>query len=179
MATDCPRCNNKRLIIDPTDQLCNNCGDTLCPLGTMNYQVPHGLYNCTVRGGYDSYHLFDCTKYTFSLCEKCLRHMFMAFIIKPQINDEDIEGNEGIEEIWEKDQKYYEYRLWTDSGGDIEAYKNGKCNFVKDCPNDAVYSEYLYDEFSENCCCEEHKNLKNYSGSQLKPFVSNTLKPFL
>jgi hypothetical protein len=178
----CTGCNNTRKVIDPREILCNLCGESVCPIGTTNEQYPHGLYNAQVVGGYDSYHLFDMTRYTFSFCEKCLRQLFIQCKIKPVIDDLDFAG--GSEESnWERDQRYYEFNLWKDNGGHHQAYINGKCNAIKDCSNKAVYTRLHHgnkdNEFTENCCCEEHKELHSYVNSKLTKFIPNVLKPFL
>ena len=188
----CKQCNNTRMVIDPREILCNMCGETLCPIGTANEQYPHGLHNATVVGGYESYHLSDMSRYTFSFCEKCLRNMFIQCKIKPTINDTDFETRpwdpplpDGSNHKWERDQKGYEYRVWKDNGGHHQAYVNGKCNFSKDCPNKAIYSqvEKHPDDgesgFSEDCSCEEHKSWQAYSNYKLVKFIPNILKPFL
>lgn len=175
----CRQCNNTRQVIDPRDILCNMCGETMCPIGTINEQHPHGLYNESVIGGYDSYHLFDLTKYVFSFCEHCLRNLFVQCKIKPGVFDVDMDGETTIEEAWEQDQRAYEYRLWKDAGGHHQAYLDRKCNYRKDCPNEAIYTQLVSDRFTEDCCCEEHKDLWNYSNSKLTKFIPNVLKPFL
>lgn len=179
MSADCPSCKNKRLIPDPKDILCNNCGNTLCPIGTINEQVPHGLVNARVVGGYDSYHLFDTTSYTFSMCELCLRNLFINFKIKPVVSETDLDESDRKLSTWEQDLLWYESRIWEDNGGPELAYKKGKCNFKKDCEEDAVYSQYLDDEFTIRCCCEEHKDLHSSYSSTLKPFVPAHLKVFI
>lgn len=176
----CNLCNNTRRAIDPKDILCNLCGGNMCPLGTHNEQYPHGLYNAKVTGGYDSYHLLDMNDYTFNFCEKCLRQLFVQCKIKPVVSND---GSEYVistlEERWDLDQQSYEYRVWTDDGGYHQAYLNRKCNVEKDCPNDAAYT-YLYnEEFTEACCCEEHKNDGLYLHRRLVKFIPNTLKAFL
>jgi hypothetical protein len=175
----CSGCNNSKLALDPKEILCNMCGGSMCPLGTHNEQYPHGLHEATVSGGYDSYHLFDCTSYIFSFCEQCLRQLFIQCKIKPKILDSGIDGEGTDEESWERDQKAYEYRIWKDNGGFHQAYLDRKCNFEKDCPNEAIYTQLISDDFTEGCCCEEHKKLYGYSNSKLTKFISNTLKPFL
>jgi hypothetical protein len=170
----CKRCNNTRKVISPKEILCNLCGECMCPIGTMNEQVPHGLYKAKVIGGYDSYHLSDMSVYVFSFCEKCLRQLFIQCKIKPDIRDHIDERS------WDEDQKYYEYMIWKDNGGHHQAYLNGKCNAEKDCFNKAVYTRFHNDtEFTENCACEEHKELRSYSNSKLTAFIPNVLKPFL
>lgn len=175
----CTRCNNTRKVIDPKNILCNLCGECMCPLGTMNEQYPHGLYKAEVTGGYDSYHLFDLTRYTFSFCEKCLRQLFNQCKIKPELYNVNIDNDIIEEDQWERDQTMYEYIVWKDAGGHHQAYLNRKCNFVKDCPNQATYTQLISGEFTENCCCEEHKELFGYSNSSLTKFISNILKPYL
>lgn len=171
----CALCKNTRQIIDPKEILCNLCGESMCPLGTMNEQHPHGLHEAKVAGGYDSHHLFDMTSYTFSFCEKCLRELFNQCKIKPNIYD----NIDHAPKTWEEEQKEYEYRVWKDNGGYHQAYLNKKCNFVKDCPNEAIYTHFVSDEFTEGCCCEEHKNLFVYINSKLTKFIPNMLKAFL
>lgn len=173
----CHYCHNSKLVIAPTEILCNMCGETLCPIGTHNEQIPHGLYNASVTGGYESYHLMDMREYTFSFCEKCLRQMFIQCKIKPEISDIDYDNV--ARDKWAEDQSAYEYRVWTDDGGHHQAYLDKKCNAIKDCPNKAIYSKFHNDEFRENCMCEEHKNYYGSVGDKTFPFISNILKPFL
>lgn len=177
----CSNCNNTKLARDPREILCNMCGGCMCPIGTMNESYPHGLHEATVSGGYDSYHLFDTTNYQFSFCEECLRKLFIQCKIPPTITHymggED--DNLSNEQIWKDDLRYYEYRIWKDNGGHHQAYVNKKCNAVKDCPNAAVYTKLNSNDFTEDCNCEDHKDLHMYSNSTLVPFISNVLKPFL
>jgi hypothetical protein len=174
----CQYCNNTRQVIDPKEILCNRCAGPQRPLGTHNEQYPHGLEEAEITGGYESYHLFDMTTYKFSICEKCLREMFNQFAIKPTvINRLAYEAKET--DSWTEDQNSYEYRVWKDSGAHHQAYLNRKCNFIKDCPNRAEYTQLISNDFTEDCCCEEHKELYNYANSKLTKFIPNVLKPFL
>jgi hypothetical protein len=176
----CDVCHNTRQVIDPREILCNMCGGCMCPLGTHNEQYPHGLHEAVVVGGYDSYHLFDMNRYTFSFCEKCLRELFNQCKIKPMVHEMNSYGSDRIDIAWDHDQKEYEYRLWVDGGGYHQAYLDRKCNFVKDCPNTAVYTQLLSDEFTEGCCCEEHKDLFSFAvNGKLTKFIPNVLKAFL
>lgn len=176
----CIKCHNTRLVPDPRDILCNLCGECMCPIGTMNEQYPHGLHNASVVGGYDSYHLFDMTEYTFSFCEKCLRQLFMKCKIKPQINDIDFHNNKINEYSWDDDQIPYEYKLWKDSGAHHQAYLDKKCNAIKDCPNTAIYSVLFSDDFTEDTSCEEHKDHWNYStNSKLVLYISEVAQLFI
>lgn len=183
----CHRCNNTRKIVDPKELLCNMCGGCMCPIGTHNEQVPHGLFNAKIVGGYDSYHLFDMTSYTFSICEKCLRQIFMQFKIPPTVRDvifslteDSIKEEENTEVPWEQDVSSYEYKLWRDRGGHHQAYLKKLCNTKKDCPNKAVYTVYINDHFTEDSCCEDHKSLYGTSRCyKLVPFITNVFKPYL
>lgn len=176
----CKRCNNSKLVLNPKDLLCNMCGGNMCH---ENAQYPQGLFNISVSGGFGSYYLFDCTSYIFSLCEKCLRKSFNEFIIKPKVFESgcwyDYENDIHKNDIpWEEDQKMYEDRLWVDSGGPHKAYLNNKCNVIRDCSNDALYTIFINDKFTEKCCCAEHEDLRPFS-SKLVKFIPNKLKAFL
>ena len=175
----CRKCNNSRLVVDPLDILCNLCGETMCPIGTMNEQNPHGLFEAKVTGGYDSYHLFDLSTYKFSFCEQCLRKLFNQCKIKPLVYDTTIDGDMLDEHNWLKDQEAYEYRVWKDEGGHHQAYLDRKCNAVKNCQNEAIYTHLVSDQFTEDCTCEEHKEFWMYANSKLTKFIPNVLKPFL
>lgn len=176
----CPQCHNTKKVIAPETVLCNMCAGPMRPLGTHNEQYAHGLEKASVEGGYESYHLFDCTEYTFSFCEKCLRELFTKCKIPPTVSCKlDSIDNPTT---YAMDLEEYEYRIWKDNGGHHQAYLDRKCNFFKDCPNRAEYT-YLHSkdtDFSEDCCCENHKNSKALSyGSRLVKFIPNVLKPFL
>jgi hypothetical protein len=134
--TLCKDCNNTQKIVDPKEILCNLCAVYVRPLGTMNENCGHGLEDISIAGGHNSYHLFDGTTYTFDLCEKCLRELFINCKIKPKVFDRMVYEQVG----WEGDQEHYEYRIWKDTGGHHQAYLDRKCNAVKDCPNRAEYT---------------------------------------
>jgi|SRR5579885_683329 len=180
----CKACNNTQKVIDPKEILCNRCAGPMRPLGTFNEQYEHGLENSAITGGYDSYHLFDMTTYTFSLCEKCLRELFNEFKIPPLVSDRlDMDINAAPktrEEYWKEDQEAYEYRVWVDEGKHHQAYLDRKCNRVKNCPNEAIYTRLYRNEFTEDSSCEEHKD-RYFQGNvhKLVKFIPNVLKPFL
>lgn len=183
IAYPCDRCSNTRRVIAPEELLCNMCGGRMCheiqtPYGLWKAEDPHGLYNAKVFGGYESYHLLDMNKYTFSFCEKCLRQLFMQCKIKPIVDEMDFQDNIREADSWNRDQEIYEYRIWKDSGEYHQAYLNRKCNSAKDCSNKAVYTIMINKDFSEDCCCEEHKREEGGSYS-LAPFIPNVLKVFL
>jgi len=148
-------------------------------IGTVNEQIPHGLYEAKITGGYFSTHLLDMNTYIFSLCEECLRNIFNQCKIKPEVFDTNFNGNY-IEQIpYEKDQEVFEYHVWMDSGGFHAAYMNGLCNTKKDCADKAIYTYLIDGEFSERCSCENHKDWSNYSNIELVPFISHKLRVFL
>lgn len=60
------------------DIICNKCGRSCKDSSEMNYE---GLLEISVEGGYASI-LGDTVKYTFSLCEECLKELFESFKIK-------------------------------------------------------------------------------------------------
>jgi hypothetical protein len=173
----CEQCNNTRKTVDPSTILCNRCGECMRPLRTMNEQYPHGLEGAKITGGYDSYHLFDMTTYTFSICEKCLRELFNQFKVPPKV--EDTMDLQPIEYAWKRDQEAYEYRVWKDEGGHHKAYMEKRCNSIKDCPNRAVYTLLHSGDFSEDSACEEHKEKRLYSNTRFTKFISPVLRAFL
>lgn len=180
----CSYCNDSGKVINPKEILCNLCGGCMCSQ-YEHAQYPLGLYNAKVIGGYESDHLLDLNSYTFNFCEKCLRELFIKCKIKPDINEVILGSNltgQDLEEegmSFEKDQEIYEYMVWDRNGGRHQNYIDGLCNFIKDCKNKAIYTQNLSDEFTENCCCEEHKNKSNPVNGEFVPFISNILKPFL
>jgi hypothetical protein len=183
----CRRCKNSRWIENPKYMLCNLCGDSLCyaanlsnpPYEGYGAQTPFGLYNAKVMGGYESFHLLDMNEYTFSLCEHCLRKLFMQCKIPPKVQYSD-NSDHPSKYGFAQDQEYYEFRVWENDGGCHQAYLNGKCNRVKNCPNDAIYTRlHNDDQFTENCMCEEHKETFGYSNSKLVKFIPNSLKAFI
>lgn len=142
-------------------------------------QTPNGLYNAQVMGGYYTPgYLLDMNRYTFSLCEKCLRELFMQCKIKPTVDGMDFQGNIREPDCWEADQRSYEYQEWEKAGGHHQAYLDRKCNTKKDCPNKAIYTIKINGEFSESSCCEEHKHKEGGSYS-LVQFIRHELKAFL
>jgi len=175
----CATCNNSLWVRPPADSLCNLCGGHTRPMGTFNENYPHGLENMKIIGGYESYHLLDMNEYVFSLCEECLRKIFMQCKIPPTVIDRMGRPFDAPPFTFAEDQRAYEYRVWKDNGGHHQAYLNRKCNAIKECPNDAIYT-LLHNstDFTEECLCEEHKDYR-YSNSSLVPFIRHELKAFL
>jgi hypothetical protein len=182
---DCKYCKNFRMIPDPKEEFCNMCGECMCidvstPTGRWKSDKAAGLHNVKYTAGYESYHLFDCITYTFSLCEKCLRQLFFQCKIKPAVSD-IFYGESDSYSSYDEDQIKYEYRVWKDTGGHHNSYMNATCNAIKDCENKAEYSLILnVDSFTEDCFCEEHKDLPRSSNmTHLVKFIPNVLKLFL
>ena len=146
-----------------SNMLCNLCGEAMniTPYNDFDNQNPLGLVNAKVVGVYESYHLLDMNCYEFSLCEKCLRQLFMQCKIKPIVHDEiehrSSSCNVDTSICWEQDQLYYEQRLWQDSEEYKQVFANGKCNAKKGCMNNAVaYIDDIYSPPTDSFC-EEHK----------------------
>lgn len=177
----CKTCDNKGQIINPLERLCNMCGEALCPpAGSIHDQSPAGLIDAKVSGDYDSEYLSDLQNYKFSLCEKCLRQLFIQFKIKPEINEYSLNNGPEIPVTWEDDQYYYEARIWRRNDGPHQHYINRLCNIEYGCTNAAIYTVLASGEFTENCACEEHKEQALYAiGNSLTSFIGNHLKPFL
>lgn len=170
---NCMRCNNSRKVVNPLNILCNMCGNTMCPIGSYNEYIPHGLYKAKVTGEYHSYHLFDMSTYVFSFCEECLRQLFMLCKIKPEVFTDFYNCS------YDEDQKHYNHRIWRDSDGPHQKYMNGFCNSSKECFNKAKYTKLIDDNFTEECFCDEHKPTTEYAHIKLVKFISYKLKVFL
>lgn len=186
----CVRCNNTREILDPRQLLCNLCGGEMYPSDMDPMEVkdydPHGLYDAKVTGYYGYDHLVEQHRYTFSFCEKCLRQLFVQCKVKPLIEEMSSTGSgwdcRGVCGTikWEQDQEDYEYKRWREDGGHHQAYLDRKCNAIKDCSNDAIYTVEDYDGFTEECSCEDHKGQVYYvGGGTFTKFIPNNLRAFL
>lgn len=167
-----------------SDDSCNMCGESIY----IKYNVTGkeektlgGIENIQVVGGYFSEYLLDMNCYTFSLCEKCLRQLFMQFKVPPHVCDINFSGTELREIPFVEDQKAYEYMTWQRNGGHHQAYLNAKCNMIKECSNDAKYSfSFSEGHFSEDCSCEEHKDrYKNVINAERTNFLPNHLRIFI
>jgi hypothetical protein len=131
---------------------CNNCGDCLADEDQSLNQTL-GAENLSVKGCYSSTHLTDCTKYTFSLCEKCLRSMFESFKIPPKVNDTRTDFSFS----YKKEREDFYYYLWVNKGLALEAYKNNRCNQVENCNKKALYTFFEGIDTQESSC-EDHKS---------------------
>jgi hypothetical protein len=155
VALHCHACGGKGVRRTPDSWACNCCGGPMCPSGSDR---PHGLVEQVVRGGYHSQHLSDCTRYTFSMCESCLREMFASFVTPPDV---DGEGSEG--ETYEHDvqghaqQKEREER---DAAKRADLVRQGRC-CVRDqdgkyCGANGVMTVRYEGSATAEACCQEH-----------------------
>jgi hypothetical protein len=150
------------------DLLCNSCGESLrAKDGCENIC---GMEEAKVSGNYDSRYLLDTTTYTFSLCEGCIRVMFDAFKIKPDIGsymggpyasyDEERASWARHKARWDETEEEREERR-----------KAGMCNDPK-CPNMATVRAFQGSHW--NLCCNDH-TASGYS--QQHPIAKETREP--
>lgn len=135
-------------------------------------RTPNGLVNASLVGGYYSDGLIDLHRYTFSLCELCLRRMiFVPSKIPPKV-ESLTDGMQRWEAVsFAEDQTCFEFHEWQHNGGHATARLHGLCNAVKGCPNTAVYSVALSDRVGDDCLCAEHKDRwDNCLNATLVPF---------
>lgn len=101
------------------DVLCNKCGKSC---SNYFYQPPDkedwvgsqdGLIEAYAHGGYSSNILGDCTKYYFSLCEKCCDDLFKTFNIPVKVVPrQDYHPRQHIDyydKYWEDEPESFEY----------------------------------------------------------------------
>lgn len=150
----CYTCKGKGFRRTRESYVCNGCGDNLC----IDFQegsdrfFPHGLVDAVVGGGYHSIYLRDCTQYTFSLCEKCLRGQFNSFKIPPKIS-----GTMGEFETYEEDRDGHEEFLWRETtNGPKERVKAGLCSASRKCEKPAIYRNFRNAWLGRDTFCEEH-----------------------
>lgn len=123
---------------------------------------PHGLVEARVSGGYHSFHLMDCTSYTFSLCEKCLRSLFDGFAVPPFVRDSNGWTDEdGGPHTYTRDREAYEDRLWVESGSMKENYLAGLCTATKKCNKVARWTfldepKDAFDLYARDAVCDDH-----------------------
>lgn len=77
-----------REVREIEDCLCNKCGESQLYASEDGFECKdiYGVV-CDFTGGYFSKYLADCTRYQFSLCEKCLKELFDTFKIPVQIDE--------------------------------------------------------------------------------------------
>ncbi len=174
-------CKGTNFVIDPSERLCNQCGFALKEAIDKNdFQSDYGLRDVQVEAGYFSNYLTDWNQYIFSLCEKCLRDLFIRFKIKPDIYCH----SDNVGYSWEEDNEGIEERLWHRSEGPKEKYKQQLCNERQHCPYRAVYSLFYVaddgDTFANTGVCIDHS--ERYVGKnsyKLVPFISHKLIVFI
>ena len=69
------------------DVICNKCGCSM-KISESGSDEFYGLVGAVVCGGYFSEELEDGVKYSFDLCEKCLKEMFKEFKVK--VDEEEL-----------------------------------------------------------------------------------------
>jgi hypothetical protein len=164
-ALKCSNCDGKGVVRTVSSYPCNNCGGSMSD-GEGEQGWPMGLVEETVGGGYNSFHLTDCTSYTFSICEKCLRAMFVTFKIPPTVQDR-LGGDGGYAE----DLDFYQYRLWEAAGGDVERLLAGGCNWREHCHEPAVWRCLSHGKLRDRSRCDAHKwHGVGYGGERLARF---------
>ena len=95
-AVGCSSCKGTGAVRTRESWVCNGCGGCMCPsVDNGNGSIPHGLVDAKVAGGCDSPALSDCTTYTFSLCEACLRELFNGFKVPPLLGEYMLGGGDG------------------------------------------------------------------------------------
>ena len=86
-----------------SDIICNRCGKSCMSGKNDGIDDGYGLIETTVCGGYWSTYLYDDVRYTFSLCEECLRELFDNFIIPPKTQGGGLVCPEGEREYETKE----------------------------------------------------------------------------
>lgn len=157
LAVRCNSCKGTGAVRDHLSYVCNGCGGSMSPGPECDDRSPHGLVEASVGGGYNSYHLTDCTTYIFSLCEKCLRGAFTNFRVPPTVINRLGDSHEGPETAYEQDLDYYLHREWVRLGGQKEAFEKGLCTHRKQCGKPARWA-VMHDatHVSGRAVCDEH-----------------------
>ena len=101
IAACCSWCNGTGLRLK--SYVCNGCGAAI--------ESDLGLPNLKVNGYYESTHLNDCARYTFSLCESCLRNLFDRMTVPPDVKD----VQDGVVS-YKEDREIYAQTAWNRDG---------------------------------------------------------------
>ncbi len=162
-ALACFRCAGTGLVPTRDAAICNGCGQSLHPpTGSIDAQIPHGLANFEIIGGYDSEGLLDLHRYTFSLCERCLRGILAKTKIPPLVERLNDGGERWERILFADDQRAWEYNEWRRRGGHATAAIHGLCNAIKDCGTEAAYAISLSGDVGDDRTCEAHKDRWNF-----------------
>lgn len=159
---DCHGCRGKGFRRGPTSYVCNKCGGSMCPNPkSMNAEIPHGLVDAEVVGGYDSPHLTDTTGYKFSLCEGCLRELFTSCKVPPEVRHYSLGviGDKGAEQGYAEDLDWYNFTRWRDAGGPAKKFPTGLCNYREWCQEPGEWRHFVSGHMTEEAWCSEHKKL--------------------
>lgn len=172
-ALRCSLCDGKGFVPRPDAHPCNRCGGSLyTPEGTVSEQVAYGIEHLEITGAYHSEGLNDLHRYTFSLCERCLRAMFQEWKIRPKVELVTLHDIVEKEIEFEEDQRLWEEGEWRHTGGHALARMQGLCNATKACGKPAAYSVKQSGYLGDECRCEEHKDHdQNCLNAELLPFV--------
>ena len=153
-AISCRSCKGTGIRRTRESWVCNACGGCLCPDGSANHDIPHGLVDAKVSGGYDSPALSDCTNYKFSVCETCLRKIFDGFAIKPEIS---------------------EYMLGVLGGDDVdrgEKYDEEAAARKKSDEENAASKAEFFKLYEQGRCADHDKDLASQNGNSLKEYCA-------
>jgi len=134
----CVRCGGNGYVPKP-ELVCNGCGGSMHLPDTDFPEVVYGLGPVSVIGGYSSPHLSDLCKYSFCLCELCLRKMFDTFKVPPTCSNISISGEEQEERGYDEDRESWLHRLWVEGGGPEKKAPSGKCTYDERCNKYATY----------------------------------------
>jgi len=173
-ALQCKQCGGVGIVAK--GPACNGCGGSLYPMvpeGNPNGQIVHGLSNVQLVGGCDSEGLLDNNRYTFSLCERCIRTMILMKCKLPPRVERLGAGALSWEPVaFADDQETWDYAEWKRQGGHATARLHRQCNATIHCGGKAIYSVMFSGKLSDDCLCEEHKD-------RFKFTVNATLVPFV
>jgi hypothetical protein len=121
---------------------------------------PHGLVEQTVSGGYSSEHLLTTTRYTFSLCEKCLRNLFDSFKVPPAVD-----GSVSNYASYTEERKSYAWSRWRSDNGHLARVAKGLCNAEIDCTAPALWQVMHSNGLRPEVGCEVHRESGMYLGN--------------
>ena len=104
---------------------CNLCQKLVYQTDSLGNSSFYGA-KIIASGGYFSTELVDGLEYRFHLCESCLRGLMNKCEIPPEVFD--VPDNEYIS--FEKENEWYQDKIWRENGGPLSKYKEGLCSEV-------------------------------------------------
>jgi hypothetical protein len=172
----CQLCKGTGLTPSAGSLVCNGCGGSMTDGSKHDGQVPCGIHQHVIHGQYGSPALSDCTTYTFSMCEHCLRTYFASCKIPPKTQMYDLTSLQRPEETrllsYAEDHELYLKRQWDDRGGAATARLHAICNQTRDCGKPALWSIAYSERVSEETACDEHKEQAAMAANAVAvPFV--------